>query len=88
MQVAQALMESSCKGASPSASEKMYANIQRELLTIVWGAQKFHTGVQAQSYCPDRSQTARVNLSKPVNEAPPRLQRMLLKLIKYDLEVR
>ena len=66
----------------------MYANIQRELLTIVWGAQKFHTGVQAQSYCPDRSQTARVNLSKPVNEAPPRVQRMLLKLIKYDLEVR
>ena len=64
MQVAQALMEWSRKGANPSASEKMYANIERELLTIVWGAQKFHTDVQAQRYCPDRSQTARVNLSK------------------------
>ena len=25
--------------------EKMYANIERELLAIVWGAQKFHTYV-------------------------------------------
>ena len=32
-------------------SEKMYANIERELLATVSGVQKFHTRVRTQSYC-------------------------------------
>ena len=32
-------------------SQKMYANIERELLATVSGVQKFHTRVRTQSYC-------------------------------------
>ena len=32
-------------------SEKMYANVERELLAIVWEAQMFHTCVWAQRFC-------------------------------------
>ena len=38
----------------------------------------------AESYFSDRSQTA---ICQPLNEALSRLQRMLLKRTKYDLEV-
>ena len=39
-----------------SASQKMYANIERVLLAIVWGAQKFHLCVWLQSYRQNRTQ--------------------------------
>ena len=45
-------------------SENMYANIERELLAIVWGAQTFHTCIWAQSLSLDRPQTVGVNLSE------------------------
>ena len=69
--------------------EKIYANIEREQLAIVWGAQKFHTyeferrGIVETDHKPLES-----IFRKPLNEAPPRLQRMLLKLTKYDLVLR
>ena len=69
--------------------EKMYANIEREQLAIVWGAQKFHTyefgrrGIVETDHKPLES-----IFRKPLNEVPPRLQRMLLKLTKYDLVLR
>ena len=69
--------------------ERRYANIERELLAIVWGAQTFHTYVYG---CRVIVETDHKPLGsifrKPLNDAPPRLQRMLLKLTKYDLDVR
>lgn len=68
-----------------TTSERRYANIERELVAIVWGAEKFYTYVyrrrleQIINYWSQYS-------AKPA--APPRLQRMLLKLSKYDLDVR
>ena len=53
----------SSKALTPS--EKMYANIERELLAIVWGAQKFHTYVQGRrGILWQKRQTAGVNLSE------------------------
>ena len=69
--------------------EKMYANIERELLAIVWGAQKFHTYVYGRRVIVETDHKPLESIfRKPLNEAPPRLQRMLLKLTKYDLVVR
>jgi len=34
-----------------TTSERRYANIEREVLAIVWGAQKFHTRIWAKSHC-------------------------------------
>ena len=72
MPVAQALVQWSCSSANQlpqfkdmTPSEKMYTNIETELLAIVWGAQKVsHICVRAQSFCWDRPQTVGVNLSE------------------------
>ena len=70
-------------------SEKMYANIEGELLVIAWGAQKFHTYVYGRRVFVETDHKPLDSIfRKPLNEAPPRLQRMLLKLTKYDLVVR
>ena len=66
--------------------EKMYANIERELLAIVWGAQKFHTYVYGRRVIVETDHKPLESIfRKPLNEALPRLQSMLLKLTRYDL---
>ncbi|PFX31924.1 Retrovirus-related Pol polyprotein [Stylophora pistillata] len=80
------LVAFSSKTLTPS--EKMYANIDRELLVIVWGVQKFLTYAYGRKIIVERDhKPSESSFGKPLNEAPPRLQRMLLKLTKYDLVV-
>ena len=56
-------------------SEKMYANIERELLAIAWGAQKSHTYVYGRKVFVETDHKLLESIfRKPVNEAPPRLQ--------------
>ena len=72
-----------------TTSERRYANIERELLAIVWGAEKFHTYVYGRRIIVETDhKPLEAIFKKPLNAAPPRLQRMLLKLTKYDLDVR
>ena len=67
--------------------ERRYANIDRELLITAWGAQKFHTYVYERRVVVEADQKPLESiLRKPLDDAPPRLQRMLLKLTKYDLD--
>ncbi|XP_032235873.2 uncharacterized protein LOC116617347 [Nematostella vectensis] len=69
-------------------AEKHYANIERELLAITWGVQKFHTYLYGRSVIVQTDHKPLESIfKKPLNDAPPRLQRMLLKLTKYDLNV-
>lgn len=71
-----------------SSCETRYANIERELLAIVWGAEKFHTFVYGRRVVVETDhKPLEAIFKKPLNETPPRLQRMLLKLTKYDLDV-
>ena len=68
--------------------EQRYTNIERELLAILWGVQKFHTYVYRQKVLVETDhKPLEAIFRKPLNECPPQLQRMLLKLTKYDLEV-
>ena len=72
-----------------SSCEQRYANIERELLAILWGAQKFHTYVYGRQVLVETEhKPLEAIFRKPLNECPPRLQRMLLKLTKYDLQVK
>ena len=72
-----------------TSCERRYANIERELLAIVWGAQKFHMYVYGRRVIVETDHKPLESIfRKPLNDAPPRLQRMLLKLTKYDLDVR
>ena len=61
----------------------------RELLAIVLGAQTFHTYVYGRRVIVETDHKPPESIfRKCLNDAPPTLQRMLLKLTKYDLDVR
>ena len=69
-------------------AEANYTNIERELLAILFACEKLHR------YRFGREITVHTDhkplqaiFQKPVSLAPPRLQRMLLRLSKYDTHV-
>ena len=69
-------------------AEANYSNIERELLAVLFACEKLHT------YTFGRKTTVHTDhkplqniLLKPISPAPARLQRMLLRLSKYDIQV-
>ena len=73
---------------SLSPSECNYAQIEKELLAIVFACNKFHQYIYG---FPTKIQSDHKPLEstmlKPLHKVSPRLQRMRLKLQKYDLAV-
>ena len=75
---------------SLTETESNYCNIEREMLTIVFGLERFHhyafgRHVTIESdHKPIESSITR----KPLINAPPRLMRMLLRIQKYDFTVK
>jgi hypothetical protein len=69
-------------------TEARYANIERELLAAVYGAERFHTYVYGKPFVvhSDHKPLAMIQL-KNLHSAPPRLQRMLLRLQKYNMQI-
>lgn len=70
-------------------AEGNYANIERELLAIVFACEKLH------NYTFGRKVTVHTDhkpltsiFQKPISLAPARLQRMLLRLSKYDIDIK
>ena len=73
---------------SLSDAETRYANIERELLAVVFGCERFHTYVYGNKFQVDSDHKPLEMITrKPLKLAPPRLQRMLLRLQPYDVEV-
>ena len=74
---------------SLSTAECNYAQIEKELLAIVFACQKFHQYIYG---FPIKVQSDHKPLEsivkKPLHKASPRLQRMLLKLQNYDLSIK
>ena len=71
-----------------TSAETRYANIERELLAVVYGCEKFHTYLYGRSFIIESDhrpleQIDRKNLTK----APARLQRLLLRLQSYDYSI-
>ena len=69
-------------------TEKRYAQIEKELLVVVFGLEKFHQytygrDVLVQSGHKSLETTAR----KPLHEAPTRLQRLFLRVSKYNVSL-
>ena len=73
---------------SLNSAERNYAQIEKELLAIVHGCTKFHQYVYGKKV---KVQTDHKPLEalfkKPLFQAPQRLQRMMLRLQRYDLQV-
>ena len=67
-------------------SEINYAQIEKELLAVVSAVDKFHTYGRHVIIETDHKPLEAV-CKKSLTSAPKRLQRMLLQLQKYDLEV-
>ena len=74
---------------SLTSSEVNYAQIEKELLAIVFACEKFHQFIYG---FPTKVHSDHKPLesiyTKPLCSVPPRLQRMLLRLQKYDLSVK
>ena len=70
-------------------TETRYANIERELLAIVFACQRFNTYVLGRPFTVESDHKPLEMIhQKSLASAPPRLQRMLLQLQRYDLVIR
>ena len=69
-------------------TETHYANIERELLAIVFGCEKFHTYLYGRTFVieSDHKPLEMISMTNLI-EASVRLQRMLLRLQQYDMVI-
>ena len=74
---------------SLSDAETRYANIEREMLAVVFGCERFHTYVFGKSVTTesDHRPLEMIHL-KNLSAAPQRLQRMLLRILPYAITIR
>ena len=73
---------------SLTGAESRYANIERELLTVIFACIRFNTYLQGCRFTvqSDHKPLEMIHL-KSMHNAPPHLQRMLLQLQKYDMKI-
>ena len=70
-------------------TETRYANIERELLAIVFTCQWFNTYILGRPFTVESDHKPLEMIhQKSLARAPPRLQRMLLQLQRYDVTIR
>jgi len=73
---------------SLSTTEVNYAQITKELYAILFGCKRFHQYVYGRRIkCQTDHKPLLAIWKKGLHSAPPRLQRMLLQLQKYDIEL-
>ena len=74
---------------SLTRTETDYANIERELLAVLFACEKLHNYVFGRQVTVHTDHKPLETIfQKPVSLAPARLQRMLLRLAKYNIEVK
>ena len=70
-----------------SVTEQMYAQIEKKCLAIVFAMEKFHTFVYGRVISVETDHKPLISIfSKALNNAPRRLQRMMLRLQNYQFE--
>ena len=78
-----------CLCLSLNPAECNYAQIEKELLAIVFACQKFHQYIYGfETKVQSDHKPLESIVHKPLYKVSPRLQRMLLKLQNYDLSIR
>ena len=70
-------------------AEVRYANIEREMLAVVFGCLKYHHYLYSRRFVcrSDHQPLEKIHL-KNLSDAPPRLQRLPLKMQPYDFEIK
>lgn len=70
-------------------TQTRYAQIEKELLAICFGLTKFQEYVYGKKVIVETDHQPLISIfKKPLNKCPTRLQRMLLQLQKYDIELK
>lgn len=65
-----------------------YSQIEKEMLAVVFSMEKFHTYVYGKSITVESDHKPLISImKKSINNAPRRLQRMLLRLQAYDINL-
>lgn len=71
-----------------TSSEKNYAQIEKELLSVVYGVEKFTEYLYGRHFVVESDHKPLESIvKKSLLSAPKRLQRLLLRLQRYDVEV-
>lgn len=71
-----------------TSTEQRYSNIERELLAVVYGVERFRTYLVGRPFkVVTDHKPLRVISTKNLTQAPPRIQRLLLRVQGYDMEV-
>ena len=69
-------------------TEQRYANIERELLAVVFGCERFHTYIFGTHFTVESDHKPLEQIQKKsLANTPPRLQRMMLRLQQYDVNI-
>ena len=72
-----------------TGAELRYAPIEAEMLAVVFACRKFHQYIYGKRVVVETDHKPLQGIStKPLSQAPLRLQRMLLNLRGYDVEIR
>lgn len=72
-----------------TSAESRYAQIEKELLAVVFSCEKFETYIFGREVTVDSDhKPLEMIWQKPIHAAPKRLQRMLLRLQKFDIKIR
>ena len=73
---------------SLNSTEQNYAQIEKELYAILFGCKRFHQYIYGQRITVESDHKPLESIAtKALAAAPPRLQRMLLQLQRYDLKI-
>lgn len=72
-----------------TSAECNYSQIEKELLAICYGCEKFHQYIYGKQHIQIYSdhKPLEIILKKPMHKASPRLQRLMIRLQAYDLDV-
>ena len=71
-----------------TAAQRNYAQIEKEMAAIAFGAERFHQYLFGKEVLVETDhKPLEAICKKPLTTAPPRLQRFLLQVQKYDLKV-
>ena len=70
-------------------AESRYSNIEREMLTVLFGLERFHYYAYGRPVVVESDhKPLEAIFKKHLSSAPPRLARMLLRIQKYDVQIK
>lgn len=71
-----------------TGAETRYAQIEKELLASTYACKRFHQYVYGRDFEVETDNKPLLSImSKPLNDCPMRIQRMLIRLQKYDVKM-